>query len=109
MNDSQYEELTDALLLAIEDAVETAADDAGLDIEVESVGSKVDLLFADRSKIIINKQPPLQQVWVATRFNGHHFGYQDGQWLDVRSGAELSAFLDEAVSRQAGQELKLGL
>ncbi|WKE65569.1 iron donor protein CyaY [Gallaecimonas kandeliae] len=109
MNDSQYEDLTDALLLAIEDAVEKVAEDSGLDIEVESLGGKLDLLFPDNSKIIINKQPPLHQVWVATRFNGHHFGYRDGLWFDVRSGAELKAFLDEAVSRQAGADLKLSL
>lgn len=109
MNDSQYEDLTDALLLAIEDAVENAANQAGLDIEVESVGGKVDLVFPDHTKIIINKQPPLQQIWVATKFNGHHFGYQDGQWVDVRSGAELHAFLDEAVSLQAGSAVKLAL
>ncbi|WP_336407781.1 frataxin domain-containing protein [Gallaecimonas kandeliae] len=46
---------------------------------------------------------------MATRFNGHHFGYRDGLWFDVRSGAELKAFLDEAVSRQAGADLKLSL
>ncbi|EKE75886.1 iron donor protein CyaY [Gallaecimonas xiamenensis] len=109
MNDSQYEDITDALLLAIEDAVESAAEQNGLDIEVESVGGKVDLIFPDRSKIILNKQPPLQQIWVATKFNGHHFGFQDGQWIDVRSGAELFAFLDEAVSRQAGSAITLGL
>ncbi|WP_406665186.1 iron donor protein CyaY [Gallaecimonas sp. GXIMD1310] len=109
MNDSQYHDLADALLLSIEDAVEAVAEDSGVDMEVESVGGKVDILFPDRSKIIINKQPPLQQIWVATRYNGHHFGYQDGLWIDVRSGAELKAFLDDAISRQAGQPLVLGL
>jgi len=44
------------------------------------------MMFENSTKIIINKQPPLQQLWVATKFNGHHFNFQDKQWIDKRTG-----------------------
>ena len=59
------------------------------------------------TKIIINKQPPLQQLWVATKFNGHHFNFQDEQWIDERTGVEFWSFLDNAVSKQAEQAITL--
>lgn len=103
MNDSQYNLLADELLLAIEEAIE----DCGQDIDYESVGGLLTLNFKDGSKIIINKQPPLHEIWVATKFNGHHFTYQDPLWHDKRAGDELWQFLSQAVSKQAGADVNL--
>jgi len=103
MNDSQYNLMADDVLLAIEEAIE----DCGVDIDYEGVGGLLTLTFKNATKIIINKQAPLHEIWVATKYNGHHFTYQDEQWQDKRSGEELWAFLSAAVSKQAETELVL--
>ncbi|WP_057829889.1 iron donor protein CyaY [Colwellia sp. TT2012] len=103
MNDSQYNLLTDELLLAIEEAVE----DSGVDIDYEGVGGLLTLTFLDTSKVIINKQAPLHEIWVATKFNGHHFVFNNNSWIDKRSGDEFWQFLSKAVSIQAETELTL--
>ncbi len=97
MNDSQYNLIADQLLLAIEEAVE----DSGEDIDYEGVGGLLTLTFKNQSKIIINKQAPLCEIWLATKYNGHHFVYQNELWLDKRSGDEFWQFLSAAVSKQA--------
>lgn len=103
MNDVEYDELTDAVLLAVEEAIEQL----DLDIDCESNGGLLTIVFPNRSKIIINKQPPLQQLWVATKFNGHHFEWQQGQWIDNRSGTEFWQLISTAVSKQADVDVKL--
>lgn len=103
MNDSQYNLIADDLLLAIEEAIE----DCGVDIDYESVGSMLTLSFKNGSKIIINKQAPLHEIWVATKFNGHHFVFVDEQWVDKRGGDELWQFLSDAVSTQAEQTINI--
>ncbi|ALO33326.1 iron donor protein CyaY [Colwellia sp. MT41] len=103
MNDSQYNLLTDELLLAIEEAVE----DSGVDIDYEAVGGLLTLTFLNSSKVIINKQAPLHEIWVATKFNGHHFVFNNERWIDKRSGDEFWQFLSKAVSIQAETELTL--
>ncbi len=103
MNDVEYDELTDAVLLAVEEAIERL----DLDLDFESNGGLLSISFPDKSKIIINKQPPLQQLWVATKFNGHHFEWQNGQWIDNRSGTEFWQLVSAAVSKQAGVEVSL--
>jgi CyaY protein len=103
MNDVEYDELTDAVLLAVEEAIERL----DLDLDFESNGGLLSISFPDKSKIIINKQPPLQQLWVATKFNGHHFEWQNGQWIDNRSGSEFWQLISTAFSKQAGVEVSL--
>ena len=104
MNDVEYDELTDSVLLAVEEAIEKL----DLDLDYENHGGLLSITFPDRSKIIINKQPPLQQLWVATKFNGHHFEWRDGQWIDNRSGSEFWQLLSEAASLQSGAVVRLG-
>lgn len=103
MRDTEFHALAAAQYQAIEDGIEAS----GVDIDYETHGGVLTLTFPNRSKIIINKQEPLHQIWVATRQNGYHFGYRDGQWIDIREGQELMALLTEACSTQAGEPVKL--
>ena len=103
MNDSQYNLLTDELLLAVEEAIENC----GEDIDYEGVGGLLTLTFKNNTKIIINKQAPLHEIWVATKFNGHHFALQEQQWIDKRGGGEFWQFLSSAFSKQADTVVKL--
>ena len=103
MNDSQYNLVSDQLLLAVEEAIE----DCGHDIDYEGVGGLLTLTFKNATKIIINKQAPLHEIWVATKFNGHHFTYEDEQWIDKRGGDEFWAFISAAVSKQAEIDITL--
>jgi iron-sulfur cluster assembly protein CyaY len=103
MNDSQYNFIADELLLAVEEAVE----DCGEDIDYESVTGLLTLTFKNGTKIILNKQAPLHEIWVATKFNGHHFHFENDQWIDKRGGDEFWHFISDAVSKQANASVSL--
>lgn len=103
MNDSQYNLLSDSILLALETAIE----ECGVDIDYEGAGGLLTLTFVDGSKIIVNKQEPLHQIWVATKYNGHHFELVDDQWIDNRGGGEFWEFMSNAVSKQANTNIQL--
>ncbi|QYJ86460.1 iron donor protein CyaY [Shewanella mesophila] len=108
MTDSEYHKLADEMFTAIEDAIENAIDEQDADIDIDASGNVLQLEFQDRSKIVINKQEPLHQIWVATQFGGYHFSYVDEQWLDERSDAgEFMPFVIESIRRQGGINLKL--
>jgi CyaY protein len=102
MTDHEYHELADALMLTIEEQI----DDCDVDLDYESQSGILEIIFPDKSKIIINKQAPLHQVWVATKFNGHHFELQGERWIDNRSGAEFWQFMSEAATKQAGATIE---
>ena len=95
--------MVDDVLIQLEESL----DECEVDIDYESAEGILTLIFLNGTKIILNKQSPLHQLWVATKFNGHHFNYQDDKWIDERTGVEFWSFIDEAVSKQAEQTVSL--
>lgn len=106
MTDSEFHDLVNQQYLAIEDAIDALdSDDVDIDCQVNS--GILSMTFENGSKIIINKQEPLHQIWVATRENGYHFDYKNDQWIDNREGHELLTLLSDACSKQAGAPVSL--
>lgn len=97
MNDSEFQELADHLYQKIEDCIEAS----GADVDYDQNGGLLTLEFENRSKLIINRQQPLHQIWLATVENGHHYDYKAGLWIDNRSGDEFLYFLSSAIFKQS--------
>ena len=106
MTETEFHQHVDALFIAIEEALDNYSD---VDFDYESAGGILSIILPDQSKIILNKQPPLLQIWMATKFNGHHFNFDGKHWIDERFGGELFAFLDEALAKQAGVPVTLSV
>lgn len=98
MSESEFLCSAERTLAAIESSVETC--DA--DIEATRSGNVLTLELADGSKIIVNTQAPMRQIWVAARSGGYHYEWRDGAWCDTRDGSELFAALSRFVSAQGG-------
>jgi CyaY protein len=105
MNESDFNQLAEDTMTAIEEAV----DDCGVDIDYDSAGGILTLEFGNGSQIIVNKQTPLSQLWVAARSGGFHFDYDsDNQcWRLQGGGEELFSCLSRYCSEQAGEEVRL--
>jgi CyaY protein len=102
MTESDYLTRAEAVLAAID----RAADDGDVDIEVERSGNVLTLEFENGSKIIVNLQPPMQEIWIAAKAGGFHFKFVDGQWLDTRNGREFFESLSDCATQQAGESVQ---
>ncbi|ANA33116.1 iron donor protein CyaY [Ralstonia mannitolilytica] len=107
LSESEFLALAKAELDHIESLVESAADEADADIDVTREGNVLTLEFDDGSKIIINSQAPMQELWVAARAGGFHFRRNDGRWVDTRSGEDLYVALSRYVSQQCEVDVTL--
>lgn len=107
MNESEFNDVIDNIFIEIEDAIEDACEESGADIDYETTSGILSLTFTNASQIIINRQAPLQQIWVAAKQGGFHFDFntESEQW--ICSGKELYASLSEYCSDQSGQIIKL--
>ena len=103
MNESEFHHAVDAILARIERAAEATG---GIDSDLE--GGILTLECPDGSRIIVNRQTPNREIWVAARSGGFHFAWRDGAWRDTRSGQELFAALAAIASAQAGEALVFG-
>ncbi|MBN3858086.1 MULTISPECIES: iron donor protein CyaY [unclassified Paraburkholderia] len=99
MADSDYLSRAEAVLAAVERAV----DEVEADIELERSGNVLTLEFENRSKIIINLQPPMKEIWIAAKAGGFHYRFIDGQWLDTRTNTEFFSALTAYATEQAGE------
>lgn len=108
MTESEFLVLADASLDAIERGLEQVSDAGDLDIECSRAGNVLEIeLMDDGSKIIVNSQAPMQEIWVAARSGGFHYRHDNGKWIDTRSGEELFAALSRIVGEQAGCTISL--
>lgn len=104
MNNTEFHHFTDALWLDIEKRLEHRDGEADVDCDVND--GILTLQFENGSKIIINRQEALRQVWMATKHGGYHFDQKDGEWICDRGGERFWDLLERAVSQQAGEEAR---
>lgn len=104
LSDAEYHAKAHALLARIEAQVDAWLDEDVVDIDSHRTGGLLELSMPGGSKIVINTQPPLQEIWLAARSGGYHFKWDGRQWVD-REGQEFCARLSISASEQAGQAL----
>ena len=105
LSDADYHAKTRAVLDRIEALVDRWLDEDVIDIDSHRTGGLLELSFPNGSKIIINTQPPLQELWLAARGGGFHFRFCADAWLDTRDSTEFHALLSREASAQAGKNL----
>ncbi len=91
------------------DRIEDLLDASGVDVDLQRSGHVLEIEFADRSRIVINGQTPMREIWLAAPSGAHHFRQQQSRWVDTRSGDELSAVLSRCASAQSGSPVSLQL
>jgi CyaY protein len=106
LTEREYHAQADAVLALIESRVDRWLQDDVIDIDTARVGGMLELTFPTGSKIVVNTQPPLHELWLAARAGGYHFRYVDGRWLDTKDGREFFATLSRAATEQGGRPLK---
>lgn len=105
MSESQFNQMIDDLLVNLEEQL----DELDVDIDYETAGGVMTMIFENGTQIIINRQTPVRQLWLATRTGGFHFDLDaaSGKWLRDTDGAEFFAVLNESCSQQAGAPVML--
>lgn len=105
LSDLEFDERTRNILSAIEAQVDAWLQDDVIDIDSHRHGGLLELTLPDRSKIVLNTQPPLHEIWLAARAGGFHFRHVDGRWLDTKTGEEFFGLLSRLASAQAARKL----
>ena len=108
MTETEFLQAAEEMIFAIEDAI----DECEVDIDFDTMGEVLTLIFENKSQVIINKQTPLKQIWVAAKSGGFHFDYHDEKqdWvLNSDSNKTLNACLNEYCTAQAGEAVTLEL
>lgn len=79
------------------------------DFDMDIIGGVFTVDFEDGTKIIVNRQEPLEQLWLASPEGPAHFDYNDdaGEWQNDKTGESLVATLERVLSKKLGQPISL--
>ncbi|AVR98729.1 iron donor protein CyaY [Pseudoduganella armeniaca] len=103
MTETEFLDLADSTLSAIETALDRLTDEDRIDVECSRSGNVLEIEFLhNSSKVIVNSQAAMQELWVAARSGGFHYRYVDGKWVDTRDGTELFDALSQIATEQSG-------
>ena len=106
LSDSEYHARAGAVLAGIEARIDAWLQDDVVDIDTQRTGGLLELSFPNGSKIVINTQPPLHELWMAARSGGYHYRFVRGAWADTRDGRDFFEALSACASEQAGKPLR---
>ncbi|HEC19146.1 MAG TPA: iron donor protein CyaY [Gammaproteobacteria bacterium] len=104
MDAGEFNQKVDETLAAIEDALE----DSDADLDWDTVGGILTIECSDGSQVIINRQAPSRQIWVAARAGGFHFDYHPAEDCWKQGDEELFSLIGRCLSEQSGETVKLG-
>lgn len=87
-----YHDACSQLFSAIEELAEAH------DADYDNNGNVIEITTGAEETIIINKQAPMHEVWLAARSGGRHYKLADGEWRDTRDDSPLLARLTQLLA-----------
>jgi len=103
VNTGEFNQKVEDMFSAIEDAL----DGCDADLDWDLVGGVLTIECENGSQVILNRQEPTRQIWLAARSGGYHFDYHDDGDCWKQDGLELFALLNQALSEQSGEDVRL--
>jgi CyaY protein len=106
LTDAEFFLLSGAALASIEQQADAWLQQDVVDLDTHRTGGLLELSFPNGSKLIINTQPPLHELWLASKAGGFHFKRVGPAWLDTRDGSDFFEVLSREASKQAAKPLR---
>jgi len=101
MTESEFLTLADTCLQQVQDMFEQAFERDVWDVDCKRSGNVLEIEFVENgSKIIVNSQAPMQEMWVAARSGGFHYTFNGEHWLNTRDNSELFVTLERCAIAQ---------
>jgi CyaY protein len=100
MSEAVFHERVDNLFLQVEDIL----DEAQSDIDFVNSSGLLTISCENKSQIILSRQPPLKQIWLACLAGGLHFELEQDTWVLTSDNSQtFGQHLTQALQQQADE------
>ncbi len=103
MTETEFFEASEALF----EALITAVEEAGLDVECERSGNVLTIEADSGEEVVVNRHTPTQQMWIASRKGGKPVGLHERKKKNTRDASSFWAALNEALSFACGEAVEI--
>ena|SRR3990167_5240302 len=101
MNDTEFLALIDSTFSKLEELIEAS----DMDIDTEHAAGILSLTFPNKTQIVLTKQTPLHQLWLAGLGHGYHFDYVNERWICNRTQQDFKKIFNDLCSEAAGEPI----
>ncbi|BBP80136.1 iron donor protein CyaY [Pseudomonas gingeri NCPPB 3146 = LMG 5327] len=103
LTEARFHDLVDATQQVLEDIF----DESGLDVDLENSAGVLTVKFEGGSQLVVSRQEPLRQLWLAAKSGGFHFDYDEENcvWTCDKTDELLSEIIARSTLEQAGVNL----
>ena len=108
MNSVEFNRLTKHIYNKVFESFEKYDPDL---VEADYNLDSVSVRFGDNTRFVVNRQPPVQQLWLATKDKGYHFNYNEEtkEWICNKTQRGFIDIFNESVSQMIKQNYKIEL
>lgn len=108
MDESEFNQRVDDTL----ETIDVALEDCEADLDWDLANGILTITCGNDSQnpgsqVIVNRQGPSRQIWVAARSGGYHLDYDPAADCWRQDKLELFALLNQALSEQCGETVSL--
>ena len=107
LDQQEFQRKSDEALRKLYNALAEASDEYGFDTDF---GGALTIEFEDPpAKFVVSPNAPVAQVWVSAHMKSYKLNWDPGrgEFVLPDSGQSLQTLVQEAVSQQLGEEVKL--
>lgn len=107
LDDQAFQLKSDQALTNLYNALAKASDEHGFDADY---GGALTVEFDDPpAKFVVSPNAPVKQVWVSAHMKSFKLDWDAGrnEFVLTDSGQSLTQLIQEAISRQLGEDVKL--
>ena len=106
MNESEFISISNQVLEGIASAIDAAAPDVDWVFKGEGI---LEVEFDDGAKLVINRNTPVREIWVAAPEGGFHFRLDGTRWIDTRDSVDLGTRVSALISSAIGKRVQMSL
>ncbi len=95
-----YYERIDSIFEELEDRLDMLDEDP----DVAAAAGVINVTFRSGVVFVFSRQPPTEQLWLATPGGGFHYEWSDSadDWLDTKTGEAFRPFLVAQMAEHTG-------
>ena len=99
MTSKRYFERIDKFFELVENRLEILDDDT----DISAAEGVINVRFQNGVVFVFSRQPPTEQLWLATPGGGFHYEWHDdiNDWCDTKTGDKLRLFLVAQLAEHA--------
>ena len=105
MTAAAYYDLIEDTFDRVESLLEALEDDPDISV-AEGV---INVTFENGVVFVLSRQPPTEQLWLATPGGGFHYEWREGSWIDTKTGESFETVLVRELAEHTGLALDWSL